>query len=194
LAFFWLCGVESGPPPGEDDAALLSSFSLEPGAASADLLAYNLAIFGGGWRCPDESRLVADKSAATAGQDRRTAGKTCTLLLAFPGGRASEPAAVRSDAGTDRAVADTHGIDRRWPAQAAQSVYKGLGKEKCCKSAEYRAISAVLVRISDSPRNCAGCETRLLRSIVCGMSQDIWGNVLGASSERQWLGQNDAQS
>jgi hypothetical protein len=27
-----------------------------------------------------------------------------------------------------------HGIDRRWPAQAAGSVYKGLGKEKCCKS------------------------------------------------------------
>ena len=26
---------------------------------------------------------------------------------------------------------------------------KGLGKEKCCKSAEYRAISAVPVRISD---------------------------------------------
>jgi hypothetical protein len=50
------------------------------------------------------------------------------------GGRTSDAAAVRGDAGPDRAVTDTHGIDRRWPAQAAESVYKGLGKEKCCKS------------------------------------------------------------
>ena len=48
--------------------------------------------------------------------------------------KTSDAAAVRGDAGPDRAVTDTHGIDRRWPAQAAESVYKGLGKEKCCKS------------------------------------------------------------
>ncbi len=41
------------------------------------------------------------------------------------GGRTSDAAAVRGDAGSDRAVADPHGIDRRWPDQAAESVYKG---------------------------------------------------------------------
>src|ERR1019366_2493938 len=45
-----------------------------------------------------ERELVADQSAATAGEDWRTAGEACALLLASPGGRTSEPAAVRGDA------------------------------------------------------------------------------------------------
>jgi hypothetical protein len=68
------------------------------------------------------------------------------------------PAAVRGHAGPDRAVADTHGIGRRWPAQATESVYKGLGKEKCCKSggisgnfggagADLRLLGALLMKI-----------------------------------------------
>jgi hypothetical protein len=36
------------------------------------------AMLGGGVR-----ELAADQSTATAGQDRRTAGETCALLLAF---------------------------------------------------------------------------------------------------------------
>ena len=76
------------------------------------LLAYNL---GNLWRrlaLPKNRGLVADESAATAGEDRRTAGQTCALLLVIAGGRTSEPAAVRGDAGPDRATAGTGGIDR----------------------------------------------------------------------------------
>ncbi len=46
-----------------------------------------------------------------------------------------DAAAVRGDARSDLATAGTDGIDRRGPAQAAESVHKGLGKEeRCCKS------------------------------------------------------------
>ena len=55
--------------------------------------------------------LKQDQLAATAGEDRRTAGETCTLLLATVGGRTSDAAAVRGDAGPDRSAADTDGID-----------------------------------------------------------------------------------
>jgi len=51
--------------------------------------------------------LVADEFAATAGEDERTASKTCALLLARAGRRASDSAAVR---GYDRAATDTDGI------------------------------------------------------------------------------------
>jgi hypothetical protein len=67
----------------------------------------------------------------------------------------------------DRAVADTHGIDRRWPAQAAESVYKGLGKEKCCKrggisgnfggaGADLRPLGTLRMRIVSQCREQAG--------------------------------------
>src|ERR1035441_864761 len=46
------------------------------------------------------------------GEDRRTAGKTCALLLATACGRASDAAAVPGDAGSDRAATDTDGIAR----------------------------------------------------------------------------------
>jgi hypothetical protein len=100
------------------------------------LLAYNL---GNLWRRLALPRGIENWSLTSLQQRLvKTGGrlvKTCALLLATAGGRTSEPAAVQSDAGSDRAVADTHGIDRRWPAQAAESVYKGLGKgEECCKS------------------------------------------------------------
>ena len=57
--------------------------------------------------------LVADESAATAGQDRRTASETRALLLVAAGGRTSDAAAVRGDAGPARAAADTRGIAGR---------------------------------------------------------------------------------
>jgi hypothetical protein len=83
------------------------------------------------------------------------------------GGRTSDAAAVRGDAGPDRAVTDTHGIDRRWPAQAAESVYKGLGKEKCCKSggisgnfggtgADLRPLGALRMKTVSQCREQAG--------------------------------------
>ena len=38
--------------------------------------------------------LVVDESAATAGDDRRTAGETCPLLLALAGGEPSDETVV----------------------------------------------------------------------------------------------------
>jgi len=54
--------------------------------------------------------LVADQLATAVGEGRRTAGQTCALLLATAGGRTSDAAAVRGDAGPDRAATDTDGI------------------------------------------------------------------------------------
>jgi hypothetical protein len=92
------------------------------------LLAYNL---GNLWRrlgtAPTNRELVVDEFAATAGEDRRTAGQTCALLLAILGGRTSEPAAIRGDAGSDRATAGTDGINRWWVRLAADPFYGGLG-------------------------------------------------------------------
>jgi hypothetical protein len=77
------------------------------------VLAYNL---GSLWRRLALPKRIenwfADESAATAGEDRRTAGATCTLLLAIAGGRTSEPAAVRGDAGPDRTATGADGIER----------------------------------------------------------------------------------
>jgi hypothetical protein len=68
--------------------------------------------------------LVADESATAVGEDRRTAGEACTLLLAFPGGRSSEPAAVRGNAGSDRAAG---GADRLTTAGQA---HIGIGLQR----------------------------------------------------------------
>ena len=77
------------------------------------LLAYNL---GNLWRRLGLPRGIEnwspDQLAATAGEDWRTAGEACALLLAAAGGRTSEPAAVRGDVGSDRATAGTDGIER----------------------------------------------------------------------------------
>src|SRR5271157_5344120 len=51
--------------------------------------------------------LVADQLAATTGEDRRTAGETRPLLLAAVGREPSDEAAVRGDAGPDRAATAT---------------------------------------------------------------------------------------
>jgi hypothetical protein len=96
-------------------------------------------------------KLSASQLAATAGEDRRPVGQTCALLLATAGGRTSDAAAVRGDAGPDRAVADTHGIESYWGKSAAASrSTTGLGEGEVLQ--EWQKIgqfSAVLVRISD---------------------------------------------
>lgn len=50
-------------------------------------------------RAQANRELVADQLAAKAGEDRRTAGEICSLLLAFSGGTASDAASVRGGAG-----------------------------------------------------------------------------------------------
>jgi hypothetical protein len=92
------------------------------------LLAYNL---GNLWRRlalpPRNRELVADESAATAGKDRRTPGEACAVLLAAPRGGAPEPAAVRGDAGPDRAATGADGIESGWPRQQRNLSTAGLG-------------------------------------------------------------------
>ncbi len=53
----------------------------------------------------EDWELVADELAAAAREDRRSAGETCALLLAFAGRRTSESEAVRQHAENDRGVA-----------------------------------------------------------------------------------------
>src|SRR5271167_1912816 len=91
---------QRGEASGEDDAAELSSFPLEPSAARAEPAGLQLGQFVATAGVAQADReLVPDELAATAGEDRRTAGQTCALLLATGGGRTSDAAAVRGDAG-----------------------------------------------------------------------------------------------
>jgi hypothetical protein len=76
---------------------------------------------------PTDRELVADQRAATAGEERRTAGQTCALLLAVPRGSPSESAAVRDDAGSDRAAAGTDGIADAGQARIGIGFLAGLG-------------------------------------------------------------------
>jgi len=56
--------------------------------------------------------MVADESAATAGENRRATGEICALLLATAGVRTSDAAAVWSHAGPDRTATGADGIER----------------------------------------------------------------------------------
>ena len=82
--------------------SLLPSVSLEPsraGAEPADLQPGEFVTAAGVARRDRE--LVAHQLAATTGEDRRTSGQTCALLLAIAGRMTSDAAAVRGDAGSD---------------------------------------------------------------------------------------------
>ena len=50
-------------------------------------------------------RLVSDQFAATVGEDGRSVGKACAVLLADVGGGTSDANKVRGDVAQDRAVA-----------------------------------------------------------------------------------------
>src|SRR5271157_3623906 len=103
---------DSDPPP-------LPSFPLEPSAAGAQPagLQPRESVAAAGVTQANRE-LVAHEFAATTGEDGRTAGETCSLLLATPGGRTSDAAAVRGDAGPDRTAssgARAAQFVRRWP-------------------------------------------------------------------------------
>src|ERR1700694_2715861 len=90
--------------------------------------------------------MVADEPAATADEDRRTAGETCALLLAIAGGRTPEPAAIRGDAGSARAVAGSDGIERKDAGQVGSETYPQRGGVRRQKWVANGGISAVLLR------------------------------------------------
>src|ERR1019366_3547255 len=54
--------------------------------------------------------LVVDEFAASTGEDGRTAGETCSLLLAFAGGEPSDEAALWEYAAADRGAVASGGI------------------------------------------------------------------------------------
>ena len=119
---------QRGKVSGEDDATELSSVSLKPSATSAELAGLQLGQFVAAADVAQANReLVPDKFAATAGEDRRKAGKTCPLLLALAGGGASDAAAVRGDAGPDRAATDTDGIGGLWSSRQRNPSINWLG-------------------------------------------------------------------
>jgi len=132
--------------------SVLPSFSLEPSATSTEPAGLQPGEFLAAAGVAQANReLVADELAATAGEDRRTAGKTCALLLATLGGRTSDAAAVRGDAGPDRATAGTDGIDRLMVVRsAAKFVYSGVEQRGVSQTwAANGTISEVLVQMAD---------------------------------------------
>ncbi len=78
-------------------------------------------------------------ASAAAGSNHQAAasmrrnGGTPHYQKCAAGGRSSEPAAVRSHAGPDRAAADTDGIGGWWSSQQRNPSTAGWGKERCCK-------------------------------------------------------------
>ena len=102
---------QGGQAGGEDDPPLLPSFPLEPGAAGAEPAGLQLGEFvAAAGVAPTNRELVADESAATVGENGRTARKTRTLLLAPVGREPSDSAAVCQNVGADRGVVATGGI------------------------------------------------------------------------------------
>jgi hypothetical protein len=129
------------------------------------LLAYNL---GNLWRrlaLPRPIEILADEFAATAGENRRTAGEACALLLAATRGGTSEPAAVRSDAGSDRDVAGADGIDDCRRKSAMESVYRGFGQgRRCCKRGQNigQSPQVITATLAGAPDGQAGPPNRPL--------------------------------
>src|SRR2546426_11387554 len=117
---------------GEDDAAELPSLSVERGAAVAECDRLQPGERVATVRVAEEDReLVADELAAAAGEDGRSAGETCALLLAFAGRRTSESEAVRQHAKNDRGVAAAGRLANRYRKQT-RSEERRVGKE--CRS------------------------------------------------------------
>jgi hypothetical protein len=60
----------------------------------------------------EDRQLALDQLAAAVGEDRRTRGQTCPLLLAAPGGESSDKATVRSDGGANRGAPVASGVEK----------------------------------------------------------------------------------
>src|ERR1017187_657516 len=129
---------QGGQAGGEDDPPLLSPFSLEPSAVGVEPAGLQLGEFVAAAGVTKANReLVADESAAAAGEDRRTAGQTCALLLAIVGGRPSEPAAVWEYGAADRGAVASGGIAE---AVAGKSIQSQEGTEGCLTGPDGKAV------------------------------------------------------
>ena len=104
--------VDQGGQAGrKDDSPLLPSFSFEPSAAGVEPAGLQPGEFVAAAGVAEANReLVADELAATAGEDGRTAGEACPLLLALAGGEPSDEAALWEYGAADRGAVASGGI------------------------------------------------------------------------------------
>jgi len=95
----------------KDDSPLLPSVPLEPSAVGVEPAGLQPGEFVAAAGTAQENReLVTDKFTATTGEDRRTAGETCSLFLALAGGRTSDAAALWEYGAADRGAVASGGI------------------------------------------------------------------------------------
>ena len=78
--------------------------------------------------------LIANKLAAPADEDRRTAGQARPVLLVVIGRRASEPQAVWRDAQPPRGAACARRVTRRASEQPERRVAERASPERCRQS------------------------------------------------------------
>ena len=113
--------------PGERSAPAAERPGLQPGQLVAQT----------GPAAADQA-LVAHQSPAAAGEDGRPTREACAVLLAPPGGRAPDPAAVRRHAAEDLGATGagrlTRGLSATKPAWRRNGTSCGAVSEKCLES------------------------------------------------------------
>jgi hypothetical protein len=121
---------QRGKASRKDDSPLLPSFPLEPSATSAESAGLQPGEFVAAAGVTKANReLVAHELAATTGEDGRTAGETCPLLLALVGGEPSDETVVWQYAPADRRAVASGGIAKAVrAAKAIQTNSEGRGR------------------------------------------------------------------
>src|ERR1035438_7400286 len=120
--------------------------------------------------------LVGDEAAATGGEDGRTAGKTCPLLLATVGGEPSDETVVWQYAPADRRAVASGGIAEA--VGAGKSIQSQEGTEGCLTKADGKAATSRA--ISRGSKACT-TSTPSMRS----RSGKLWP-LLPASAKPGW--------
>ena len=88
------------------DAAFVLSLSDQRSATAAQRAGLQPGQLVATARTAEQDQeLVADELATQVDEDRRSAGETCAILLAFAGRRALEPEAVQQNAANDLGTA-----------------------------------------------------------------------------------------
>ena len=110
------------------------------------VLAYNLGEpMAEARAAATDQELVADELATSADQDRRSAAQARTVLLAATGGGASQPEAVRRDAGEDLGATCAGRLTRR-----AQSSRNGEVAERQGRSGVGRGAAGAAERLDQT--------------------------------------------
>jgi hypothetical protein len=86
--------------------------------------------------------LVAHEFEATTGEDGRTAGETCPLLLAFAGGEPSDEAAIWEYGAADRGAVASGGV--AGAAGAGKSIQSQEGMEGCLTKSDGKVATSSL--------------------------------------------------